>query len=82
MLSHAVVNLLMGNSVNAIRRVGTLLQDMAKKKSRGGKKGGRHAQKIQVVLQNNEQDLKRNAEGRTARVTETSSKTGSVLRYS
>ena len=52
------------------------------KKSRGGKKGGRHAQTIQVVLQSNEQDLKRNAEGRTARVIETSSKTGSVLRYS
>ena len=46
------------------------------------KSSGRHAQKIQVVLQSNEQDLKRNAEGRTARVIETSSKTGSVLRYS
>ena len=38
MLSHAVVNMLMVNSVNAIRRVGTLLQDMAKKKAEEGKK--------------------------------------------
>ena len=38
MLSRAVVNMLMRNSVNAIRRVGTLVQDVAKKKQRREKR--------------------------------------------